>query len=161
MSDEVLHRQSEELVTLLSRLLRRLFVLAADDPAMEIPGAQMRLCTTLRDGPRTMGSLSNELGISQSAITQIADRLERAGMVERMQPADDRRCKRLALTAKGVGLMETRKERRVQQMLRALELLSPEQREQTVTMLNALLEASIQTSTRPVDNSLAPEHFVS
>ncbi len=160
MTEDILREQSEEIVALLSRILRRLFTLAADDPAMEIPGAQMRVCGVLRDGPRTMGSLSNELGISQSAMTQIADRLERTGMVERLQPEDDRRCKRLALTAHGVQMMEARKERRVQQALKALETLTPEQRSGAVSALALLLEASNLTSSHPASKGVEPEHMV-
>lgn len=143
MSEEALRAQSEELVALMSKLWRRLFTLDADnDPAMELPGAQMRVCAVLRDGPRTMSCLSSELGISHSAITQIADRLERAGMVERMQEADDRRCKRLTLTPRGVEVMQARRERRVLRALTALESMSPEEREAAVAALTSLLKAS-------------------
>lgn len=144
MSDSTLYEQGEAIVTLMPRLLRRLFVLTPDDPAMEIPGAQMRVCNILRDGPRTMSGISSELSISQSATTQIADRLEKAGMVERLQPEDDRRCKQLALTSHGVEVMEDRKKRRVQGTVKVLQLLSPQQRIDVVKTLSTLLEASIK-----------------
>lgn len=142
MSEEVLREQSEALVTLLSRLMRRLFTLTADDPAMELPGAQMRMCTVLWDGPRTMSALGDELGISHSAITQIADRLERAEMVERLPEADDRRCKRLALTSRGIAVMQARRDRRVGRTRKVLELLSPRDRQAAVAALEILLDAS-------------------
>lgn len=141
-SRESLREQSEALVVLLSRLMRRLFTLTVDDPAMEFPGAQMRMCNVLWDGPRTMSALSDELGTSHSAITQIADRLERAEMVERLQEADDRRCKRLTLTPKGIEVMRQRRERRVLRTLSALESLSPDERAAAVSALTILLEAS-------------------
>ena len=143
MSEQILREQSEELVSLLSRLMRRLFTLDADnDPAMELPGAQMRVCAVLRDGPRTMSSLSSEMGISHSAITQIADRLERAEMVERLPEAEDRRCKRLTLTARGVEVMQARREKRVVRMLGILKSLSQEQRDSALAALSVLFEAS-------------------
>jgi len=142
MSEQNLHEQSEAVVTLLSRLMRRLFTLTADDPAMELPGAQMRVCNVLWDGPRTMSALGDELGISHSAITKIADRLERAEMVERLPEADDRRCKRLALTQRGVEVMQARRDRRVGQTVKVLEQLSPQDRQAAVAALETLLDAS-------------------
>ena len=47
--------------------------------AAELPLAQLRVCGVLCDGPRPMSAVSRELGVSLSAMTQIADRLERAG----------------------------------------------------------------------------------
>ena len=76
MSEEILRKQGEAVVTMLSSLMRGLFTLTVDDPAMELPGAQLRMCTVLREGPKTMSALSSEMGITHSAITQIADRLE-------------------------------------------------------------------------------------
>lgn len=160
MSEEILREQSEAVVTLLSKLLRRLFTLTVDDPAMELPGAQMRVCNILRDGPRTMSSLSAELVISHSAATQIADRLERAGMVERLQETDDRRCKRLALTQRGIEVMQARVERRILRTLKVLESISAEQRDAAVTALRVLLEAGIATAPELPDDSSVPEHLV-
>lgn len=162
MSDDLLRKQGEEIVQLLSMLMRRLFTLGADDdPAMEIPGAQMRVCGILRDGPRTMSCLSSELGISQSAMTQIADRLERAGLVERVQESDDRRCKRLALTARGVEIMQARRGRRVLRTMEALSALEPVSRDAAVAALTALLDASTATVEQPSDCTATPEQLVS
>ena len=88
----------------------------------------------------TMSALSGELGISHSATTQIADRLERAGMVERVLGADDRRCKSLRLTARGVEVMQARLERRIAKTVRLLESLSPQDREAAISALGVLLE---------------------
>lgn len=140
MSDEALREQSEAVVTLLTTLWRRLSTLDADDPAMEIPGAQMRVCGMLRDGPRTMSALSDELGISHSAITQIADRLERAQMVERVPGEDDRRCKKLRLTSHGLEVVNARLERRVARTMEILRPLSKQERDAAITALSALLE---------------------
>ena len=140
MSDKALREQGEAVVSLLSALMRRLFTLEADDPAMEIPGAQMRVCGILRDGPMAMSALSAELGISHSAITQIADRLERAGMVERVPGEDDRRCKRLTLTERGVEVMKARLEKRVARTMEVLKSLSAQEREAALSAISVLLE---------------------
>jgi DNA-binding MarR family transcriptional regulator len=153
MSTAALREQSEAVVSLLGSLMRRLFTLEADDPAMELPLAQMRVCGVLMDGPRTMGAISRELAISHSAMTQIADRLERAGMVERVLEADDRRCKSLRLTPRGVEIMRSRREGRVLRALRALDRLSPSDRDAVVSALRILLDAGVVSASEGEDDS--------
>lgn len=161
MSDAALREQSEAVVSLLGRLMRRLFTLEADDPGMELPVAQMRVCAVLIDGPKTMGGISRDLGITHSAITQIADRLERAGMVERVMESDDRRCKRLRLTEFGVSKMRSRRERRVERMRQALEKLSEQQREAVVSALGSLFDAGAAIASEVAGDQAPIEHLVS
>ncbi len=143
-NDAAVREKSEEVVSALTALMRHLFALTADDIAMELPGAQLRVCGLLWDGPKTMSTLAEELGITHSAITQIADRLERAEMVERVPEADDRRCKRLALTTRGLAVLEGRRERRILRTMEAMKLLSGQQRDSIVDSLKAMLDASRQ-----------------
>lgn len=159
MSEAGLREQSEAVVSLLGGLMRRLFTLEVDDPAMELPGAQMRVCSVLIDGPRTMGAISKELSISHSAITQIADRLERAAMVERVPESDDRRCKSLRLTERGVEKMRSRRERRVSRMLRALDQLSADDRASVVSALRMLLDAGLAIDSEATDETPALKHL--
>jgi len=156
MSEVVLREQSEAIVSMLSGLARRLFTLEADDPGMELPVAQMRVCTVLIDGPKTMGAISRELGISHSAITQIADRLERALMVERVPESEDRRCKSLRLTAFGVEKMRSRRERRVLRMQRAMDKLPPEDRAAVVSALRTLFDAGLAVEAESMSDAVMP-----
>lgn len=156
MSEVVLREQSEAIVSMLSGLARRLFTLEADDPGMELPVAQMRVCTVLIDGPKTMGAISRELGISHSAITQIADRLERAAMVERVPESEDRRCKSLRLTAFGVEKMRSRRERRVLRMQRAMDKLPPEDRAAVVSALRTLFDAGLAVEAESMSDAVMP-----
>src|SRR5580704_18080599 len=96
--EDVLQEQALQLESLLPALNRKLFTLVPDHPSAEIPMAQLRTCSILQFGPRTMTSLSEELGISLSAMTQIADRMERAGLVERIMMREDRRQRLLQLS---------------------------------------------------------------
>src|SRR5690606_25281809 len=73
-------------------------ILVHDDAALDIPLRQFRVCAALFEGARSMKELSVELGVSQSAITQIADRLEAAGLVTRGAVGEDRRVRNLELT---------------------------------------------------------------
>jgi len=141
MSDKELRRQSEAIINTITGLWRRISTLDADDPAMEIPGAQMRVCGILYESPKTMSALSEELGISHSAITQIADRLERAEMVERVPEEDDRRCKRLRLTERGAAIVKARTDRRVVRTMEVLKRVPERDRDAAVAALQVLLEA--------------------
>ena len=106
MSEDTLLTQAADLEALLPKLMRRLFTLDPSHPANELPVAQLRVCTILQAGPRTVSAISEELGISVSASTQIADRLERAGFVERVAGQDDRRMKKLQLTLHGAEVLQ-------------------------------------------------------
>src|SRR5260370_5467911 len=107
MNEDILLAQAADLESLLPKLMRRLFTLDPSHPANELPVAQLRVCTILQAGPRTVSTISEELGISVSAVTQIADRLERAGFVERVAGQDDRRMKKLQLSAHRPEVIES------------------------------------------------------
>ena len=142
MTDQLLCEQAVEITALFPKLQRSLFVLDTNDPTIELPVAQLRVCAILRDGPRTMSALGRELDISLSAITQIADRLERAQLVERVTEGDDRRVKMLRLTPRAEDIMRARLERRINRVLHVLEEIPPEIRLEVVHALSCLLEAS-------------------
>lgn len=146
MKAKTLQEQAEYLEQLLPRLMRRMFTLDPDHPAAEMPVAQLRVCTILQTGPRTLSAISEELGISVSATTQIADRMERAGLVERIASVDDRRTKYLQLTPHGRELMRTRRALRVRGVEMALAQLTLDQRHAIIQGIQTLLEASIATA---------------
>lgn len=145
MSRKLLKCQSEELTSILPRLMRQLFLLYPDDPALELPGAQMRVCSLLLDGPQSMSALSKELGVSLSAMTQIADRLEKVQMVERVTETDDRRVKMLRLNGHGMDIMHSRRARRVERVSQVLEHLEPESRAAVMTAIKVLLNTASTT----------------
>ena len=138
--------QASEIECLLPKLMRRLFTLQDSNPVSELPLAQLRLCTILQAGPRSMTVLGDELSISVSAVTQIADRLERAGLVERIAETDARRMKRLRLTDSGGDLMRSRRAARVRRVAEVLEQLCPDERASALRALRALLNASVSTA---------------
>jgi DNA-binding MarR family transcriptional regulator len=142
MDDETLMEQAIWLECSLPKLMRHLFALDPDHPAMELPLAQLRVCTILQAGPRTISSLGEELTISVSAVTQIADRLERAGFVERIAEPDDRRMRKLRLTQHGAAVMLSRREARVRRAMAALSTLPPANREAVLQAVRVLLDAS-------------------
>jgi DNA-binding MarR family transcriptional regulator len=144
-----LEEQAMELERLLPLLMRRLFTLEPDHPAMELPLAQLRVCMILQMGARTLSELSRELGISVSAVTQLTDRLECAGLVERVMGTEDRRTRQVQLTAAGAETMCKRQTARVAKVVRALEYLPPEQGEEILGCIRALLHAATAVAPPP------------
>ena len=146
MNKNRLGEQAAELEHLLPQLMRRLFTLTQDSMVNELPVAQVRVLAILQDGPRTFSSLSVELGISLSAVTQIADRLERSGMVDRATGIKDRRTRYLRLTVQGSETMLARRESRVRRTEQVLGQSSEEEREQALYALTTLYRAAVSAA---------------
>jgi len=138
---ELVQEQALQLEGLLPVIHRKLFTLIPEHPSAEIPMAQLRTCSILQYGPRTMTSLSDELGISLSAMTQIADRMERAELVERVMLREDRRQRLLQLSERGNEMMRTRKQIRIQQAAAALMQVTDKERADLLHLLSVLLNA--------------------
>ena len=135
-----LSNQATTAASLLVALTREFFT-PDGSLAEQMPLAQLRVCGILYDGPRPMSALSRELGVSLSAMTQIADRLERARLVNRVADGMDRRIRCLQLTERGQKLMRSREEARNRRVLAVLEQLSPGARSEVLAALETLVEA--------------------
>ena len=61
MTDRLLGDQAAQLTDLLPRLLRAIFALDPNDPTMDLPVAQLRVCSILCDGRRTRQDIEQEL----------------------------------------------------------------------------------------------------
>jgi len=140
MDEPVTLEQAKKMDFLLHEMGKRLFTIE-DDPVAELPLAQFRVCALLHGGPRSMSALGRELGVSVSAMTQIADRLERAGLVSRVAVGTDRRVRHLELTARGEEIMRRREATRVQRVVAALQRLSPEARKRVLASLEMFVGA--------------------
>ena len=66
-----------------------------------LPAAQARLLCVLAAGPRRMSELAGVLGIEKAALTGLADRAERRGLIARTAVPGDRRAVSVALTPEG------------------------------------------------------------
>ena len=97
-----------------------------------------------------MSQVAEELGTSVSAVTQIADRLERAGLVERLaEGTSDRRLRYLRLTPEGTAWMATRREQRIRRAAAALSEIPPTQRAAALEALEELYAAAQPERSRP------------
>ena len=148
MSHQELLGIAKSVAALIPRLARGMSP-SHNDPAEELPLAQLRVCGILADGPRPMSTLSRELGVSLSALTQIADRLERVRLVKRIAEGSDRRVRCLQLTSRGEKMMRQRGEARDQRVMAVLRNLSPSQREMVQSSLELLVAASTVVANQP------------
>jgi DNA-binding MarR family transcriptional regulator len=137
--------QAQTTARLLHELLRQLAVGPEDDPVVELPLAQLRVCTVLHQGPRSMSALSRELGVSLSAMTQLGDRLERAQLVKRIAQGGDRRVRCLHLTERGEKMVQRHEDVRVGRIFTALEHLQPNARKQVTAALQTMIQACVAT----------------
>ena len=64
----------------------------------------------LVEGPRPVGEVAENLGVSSQAISKAARQLEALGYVERVPDADDARVRRLALTGRGHAAVQAGRE---------------------------------------------------
>src|SRR5436190_23614648 len=99
-------------------------LLGVDDSMMDLPLRQFKVCLTLYRQSRSMSEISRELKLSPSAITQVSDRLERRGLIERVFQDEDRRVRKLRLTRKGQQLVRSREKKQLRRIATALNKLS-------------------------------------
>ena len=138
--DAILVEQAKAIATHLPALMRQLFTFE-DDAAEELPLAQLRVCAILLGGSRPMSALSRELAVSVSAMTQVADRLERSQLVRRVADGTDRRLRCLQLTERGEEIMRLREAARNRSVLAVLEELPTQVRRDILSTLELLLQA--------------------
>lgn len=144
MIDDLDH--SAALERILPEIARRMFTVPPGSPLAELPNAQLKVCGLLLEGRRTMSQIGEEMNISVSAVTQIADRLEKAGMVRRefgeSGTDNDRRHRYLALTEFGEELLQARREQRRARVAEVLSHIAAEERDAIRKALERLLVAS-------------------
>jgi DNA-binding MarR family transcriptional regulator len=141
MSRAVSRQQAVAFVGLLQSLLRELTA-GTKDPAVQLPLAQLRVCRVLCDGQQSMSAVSRDLGVSLSAVTQIADRLERAKLIDRVPDGGDRRIRCLRLTRRGQTLLRRHDEERIRQTAAMLGQLPTEARKLAASVMETLGRAA-------------------
>lgn len=140
MEDSVILEQAQAMASMTLTLMRQL-ASPDDSLAAKLPLAQLRVCTLLSEGSRPLSALGRELGVSLSAMTQIADRLERARLVRRVPDPDDRRVKCLELTPRGEKAMRRRQDARAARSMELLGRLSPRRRMEAMATFETLVAA--------------------
>ena len=134
---------SENQIETFARLLRRLGVLFAQIAGQQSSAhdtfSKQELLTVDVLGVRgscRMGEIAEYLGVVQSAITPLVDRLEDQGLVQRVRSREDRRVWLVALTEEGLALYANQEN--VYQAV-ATEMLAPLESAERETLI-ALME---------------------
>lgn len=96
------------------------------------------LCIIYEKGQITMGELCKEISSACSTATDLADKLEKAGYVERIREKRDRRVVRLNILAKGEKLIKSIMERRADILASILDSFEEEDRMKTISFLETL-----------------------
>jgi DNA-binding MarR family transcriptional regulator len=120
---------------------RRMRVRLPDDLRADLQSVtihQLEALSLLDRGGLRMSELARELDVSEPASTALADRLVRAGLVERHADPDDRRIVRLELSRAGRDLMSRWGSHRRRTMTATFEVLSDRQLAALVDILETL-----------------------
>ncbi|HLK13238.1 MAG TPA: MarR family transcriptional regulator [Fimbriimonadaceae bacterium] len=145
-----LRAEAEQVESLVPQAMRALYRQDPTDPLIDFSVPQLRLLRLLGTAPRTASGLGEELGLSVSAITQMANRLASLGLISRTDDTNDRRIKHVTLTPKGIQLLAERRSRRVDQAQEILARMSPEKRKQLIEVLQEVVSAGgTHESTQP------------
>lgn len=120
-------------------------LLGVDDSMMDLPLRQLKVCLTLYRHSRSMSEISRELKLSPSAVTQVSDRLERRGLIERVFQDEDRRVRKLRLTRKGQQLVRARERKQLRRIAAALDTLTADELGQVMTGLETLAQSCTPT----------------
>jgi DNA-binding MarR family transcriptional regulator len=137
LSPELVAADLRPVLLRLARELRR------ETEQLGITARQATLLWLVKRSPGlSLAELAAEEGISPSALSGHVDRLERAGLIERVRSTDDRRRVGLRLTDEGARLLRRVRARRTTWLadrLRALEPSELDAIENAVPALRALL----------------------
>jgi DNA-binding MarR family transcriptional regulator len=121
----VSHEQvASELRPVLLRLAREL---RKETEQLGITARQATLLWLVKRSPGlSLAELAAEEGISPPALSGHVDRLERAGLLERVRSSEDRRRVGLRLTEEGARVMRNVRARRTTWLAERLRVLDPE-----------------------------------
>ena len=109
-------------------LLRLARELRQETESLGVTSRQVTLLWLIRRNPGlSLRELAAEERISAPALSGHVDRLERAGLLERVRSADDRRRVGLTLTPEGAKLLKRVRSRRTTWLAKRLRSLEPDE----------------------------------
>ena len=106
------------------------------------PGEFGVLDTLYHKGAMLLGELQHRVLVTSGGISYLTDRLEKRGLVERREYADDRRTKEVVLTPEGEALMRRIFPEHTLAIERALAGVDPEVKQAAVSLLRAVGRAA-------------------
>ncbi len=104
----------------------------------------------------TMGKLSSEIYLAESAATRLVNRLVNLNLVKRRGDDKDRRVVRVTLTSYGRQLARLVFERRSFRFNNLARYLGPEERESLIVSLQAVMRVfeELEVKSKPAENDL-------
>jgi MarR family 2-MHQ and catechol resistance regulon transcriptional repressor len=113
------------------------------------PGEFGVLDTLHHRGPMLLGELQHRVLVTSGGISYLTDRLERRGLVERREYAEDRRTKQVALTPEGEALMRRIFPEHTAVIERALAGVEPEVKQAAVSLLRTVGRSAASVPVSP------------
>jgi len=110
-------------------------------PAGDLSHIQLAALTVLADGDVRMGDLAARLGLAESSLTRLVDRLESVGLALRRPAAGDRRCIEAGLTPEGRKVVRRVLADRREFLGEILETLDPDERGELVRLFGVVATA--------------------
>jgi DNA-binding MarR family transcriptional regulator len=144
-----------ELDTLPGHLIRRLQQIAVglfmeETAAFDLTPVQFAALTTVARQPdMDQRTLARTIGFDTSTIGGVLDRLERRGLLQRNPAPDDRRVRRLSITAEGQALLAQALPAMQQAQKRILAPLPAADRAVFMRLLGTLVKANNNASRAP------------
>jgi DNA-binding MarR family transcriptional regulator len=127
---------ADDLRPVLLRLAREL---RKETEQLGVTARQATLLWLVKRSPGlSLAELAAEEGISPPALSGYVDRLERAGLLERVRSSEDRRRVGLRLTDDGVKLMRRIRARRTTWLAERVQRLEPAERDSVQAAIPAL-----------------------
>ena len=111
-----------------------------------------RVC---HEGPIRLTTLAAKEGVSQPSMTQLIQRLERAGLVMRLADPDDGRAALIGITEDGQQLLDDRKRIRRERLAQLLATLTPEEECElwlSARVAGPVLRRLAENADRPVES---------
>jgi DNA-binding MarR family transcriptional regulator len=109
--------------------------------AGDLTPAQLQALGALGRSDLRMGDLAQDLGLAESSVTRLMDRLVAAGLVERRSSAEDRRRVVAGLSAAGRRLVAQMEQDRRALLVELLDGLEPDERADAVRLFARLADA--------------------
>jgi MarR family transcriptional regulator, organic hydroperoxide resistance regulator len=97
----------------------------------------------------TLGELARRMGVEVPTVTRMTKRMQSAGLLTRTTDAHDRRMMRITLTDRGQNLREKLPGVLDDVARRALRDLTPDQRDQLITLLDQVADAMTRHPSSP------------
>jgi DNA-binding MarR family transcriptional regulator len=103
--------------------------------------SQLKAMTVFsEDSPLSMGELCKMANVKMPSMTEVVDRFEKEGILERIRDNEDRRVVKVKMTAKGKKMHQEVLKRRADELTKMFGVLTTQDREKLVDSLKSVSE---------------------